>query len=94
MGEYQRRWGEYKRLLEKRAMDHPIQWVALTTIFTFFAGLNTICALLGHHFLHRFTTPLAIYTVSASYLCVALFAHTLVRVLRQKKNSTDGQKTS
>jgi hypothetical protein len=37
MREYQRRWEEYKRLLEKRAMDHPIQWVACTTLFAFVA---------------------------------------------------------
>jgi len=94
MQEYQRRWEEYQRILEKRTMDHPVQWVSCTTLFAFVAGLNTICALFGRHFLHRFNIALATYAVPATYLCVALLAHTLVRVLRQKKNSTEAQNTS
>jgi len=94
MREHQRRWEEYKRVLEKLAMDHPVQWVTCTTLFAFVAGLNTICALFGRHFLGRFNIALAIYAVSATCLCVALVAHTLVRVLQQKKNSTDEQETS
>jgi hypothetical protein len=83
--------GRIQRLLEKRAMDHPVQWVTCTTMFAFVAGLNTICALFGRHFLRRFNIALAIYAVSATYLCVALSALTLVRALQQKKNSTDEQ---
>jgi hypothetical protein len=59
MQEYQRRWEEYQRILEKRAMDHPVQWVTCTTLFAFVAGLNTICALFGRHFLRRFNMALA-----------------------------------
>jgi peptidoglycan/LPS O-acetylase OafA/YrhL len=91
---YQRRWEEYERILEKRATDHPVQWVTFTAMFAFVAGLSTICALFGRHFLRRFNIALGIYAVSASCLCVALFAHSLVRALRQKKNSTDEQETS
>jgi purine-cytosine permease-like protein len=94
MREYQRRWKEYQRVLDKRAMDHPIQSVTLTATFAFIAGLSTICALFGRHFLHRVNIALAIYAVSASCLCVALLAHSLIRVLGQKKNSTDGRETS
>ncbi len=65
-------------------MDHPIQWVACTTVFAFVAGLNTICALFGRHFLPHFNVALAIYAVATTYVCVALLAITLVRVLRQK----------
>jgi hypothetical protein len=92
MREYQRRWEQYNRILEKRAMYHPIQWVACTTVFAFVAGLNTICALFGRYFLPRFNIILAIYAVATTYVCVALLAFTLVRVLRQQKNLADAQK--
>jgi hypothetical protein len=91
MREYRHRWEEYKRVLEKRAIAHPIQWVACTTAFAFVAGLNTTLALFGRYFLPHFNVAVAIYVVSTTYVCVALFDLTLVRVLRQQKNLADAQ---
>jgi len=84
MSEIKNRWDEYILVLEKRATEHPIQWVARTTLFAFFAGSNTICALFGRHFLPYFSGALAIYAVATTYIAVVLFAVTLVRALRRK----------
>ena len=92
MRDYQQRWESYKRVLEKRAIDHPIQWVAVTIVFSFVAGLNTAYALLGGHFLRHFSIALAVYAVATSYICVAMFGITLVRVLRQLQNRADTAK--
>jgi hypothetical protein len=91
MRNYQHRWEEYKRAIEKRAMDHPIRWVAITVTFAFLAGLNTICALFGRDFLRPFSIAIAIYAVMTSYVCVALLSLALVRALRQQNNRTDSQ---
>jgi hypothetical protein len=81
------RWEEYILVLEKRATEHPIQWIACTTVFAFLAGLNTICALFGRQLLPHFSVAIAIYAVAATYICVALLAITLVRVLRRKNSN-------
>jgi hypothetical protein len=94
MRDNRNRWEEYKRVLEKRVVDHPIQWVAATAVFSFLAGLNTICALFGGHFLPHFSTALAVYAVATSYVCVALLALGLVRVLRGQKKRLDVQDVS
>jgi hypothetical protein len=85
------RWEKYKGILAHRASDHPVQWVLLTVIFAFLAGLNTICVLFGSHFLRPFQIPVAlgVYVVAASYLCVAIFGFALVACLRQNQNRTD-----
>jgi len=61
------RWEKYKGILAQRASDHPVQWVLLTVIFAFLAGLNTICVLFGSHFLRPFQIPVAlgVYVVAA-----------------------------
>ena len=88
MRDFRQRWEDYSQLLEKRAVERPIEWVAATTVFAFFAGLNTICALFGRSFLPHFSVALAVYAVGSTYICVALFAFTLIRVLRKQKKST------
>jgi len=80
------RWEEYILVLEKRATERPIQWVACTTVFAFMAGLNTICALFGRHFLPHFSVAIAIYAVATTYICVALLAITLILVLRRRNS--------
>lgn len=87
MSDLRQRWEEYNQLLEKRAMERPVGWVTATTVFAFFAGLNTICALFGRSFLPYFSVMLAVYAVGTTYICVALFAFTLIRVLRKRKKS-------
>jgi hypothetical protein len=87
MSEIKRRWEEYIVILEKRATESPVQWVACTTVFAFFAGLNTICALFGRHFLPHFSVTIAIYAVATTYVCVAILAITLVRVLHRKNSN-------
>ena len=89
MSDYQHRWQEYIRLLEKRVIDHPVQWVLVTSAFGFLAGLNTICAVFGKSFLRPFSEPLAIYAASTSYLVTIILAFVLVKVLRRRQNQND-----
>jgi purine-cytosine permease-like protein len=92
MSNFQHRWENYKLVLEKRAIDHPFQWVAVTIAFSFVAGLNTAYALLGGHFLRHFSIAVAVYAVATSYICVAIFGVTLVRALRHHQNRADTTK--
>ena len=93
MRDYKHRWEDYKRALEKRAIDHPIQWVIATVVFSFVAGLNTIWALFGSHFQRHFSRAVAIYVVATSYICVAMFGVTLVSVLRRQQNLAGPQQS-
>jgi hypothetical protein len=77
------KWQEYKQRLEKRAIEHPVQWVLAAICFAFFTGVNTICALFGRSFLGRFSPILGIYAVGTSVIFTALFASALIGVLRQ-----------
>ena len=89
MSDYQHRWKEFIRLLEERAIEHPVGWVLATSVFGFLAGLNTICALFGKYFLRPFSEPLAIYAVTTSYLITITLALVLVRALRRRENLTN-----
>jgi hypothetical protein len=89
MSDYQHRWQEYIRLIEKRATEHPVGWVAATSVFGFLTGLNTICALFGQSFLRPFSELLAIYAASTSYLITIILAFVLVRVVRRRPNQTN-----
>jgi hypothetical protein len=84
----QNRWEQYKGILEKRAADRPIYWVAATAVFSFVAGVNTICALFGGRVLPHFGIALVIYALTTSYLFVALLGLALVRALRRQSKST------
>ena len=86
MRDYQHGWENYIRVLEKRAIGHPVQWVVATTLFSFVAGLNTFYALFGGHFPRHLNVVVVIYVVLTSYICVAMFGFTLVRVLRRQQN--------
>lgn len=90
------KWQEYKQTLEKRAIEHPVQWVLAAICFAFVTGVNTICALFGRSFLSSFSPILGIYAVGTSVIFTALFAIALIGVLRQLGNarSADGQKTT
>jgi Na+/H+-dicarboxylate symporter len=88
MRENQNRWEQYKWVLEKRVADRLIQWVATTAVFSFLAGVNTICALFGGRVLPHFGIALVVYALSTSYVCVALFGLALVRVLRRQSKSS------
>ena len=89
MSNYQHRWENYIRVLEKRAIDHPIQWVIATIVFSFVAGLNTLFALFGGYFPRHLNVVVVIYVLLTSYVCVAMFGFTLVRVLRRQQNRSD-----
>jgi hypothetical protein len=89
MHDYKSWWVPYKRALEKRAMERPVGWVAATVVFSFVAGVNTICALFGGRSLPHFGVALVIYAMVTSCIVVALFGFTLVRVLRQEKDRTN-----
>lgn len=84
MCNYHHRWENYIRVLEKRATDHPIQWVVATIVFSFVAGFNTLFALFSGHLLWHLSVVVVIYVVLTSYICVAMFGVTLVRVRRQQ----------
>ena len=70
MCNYHHRWENYIRVLEKRATDHPIQWVVATIVFSFVAGFNTLFALFSGHLPRHFSVVVVIYVVLTSYnLC-------------------------
>jgi hypothetical protein len=94
MPDNRNRWEEYTRFLEKRVVEHPIQSVAATSVFSFVAGVNTICAIFGDRFLPYFNSALAVYAVTTSYFFVALLGFALVRVLRGQKKRLDGPDAS
>jgi predicted membrane protein len=89
MSDYQHRWQEYIRLLERRAIGHPVGWVISTIVFGFLAGLNTVCALVGKCFLRPFSELLAIYAVATSYLITITLAFVLVSVLRRRQDQNN-----
>ena len=91
MSDSRRRWEDYKRALDKRAVDHPIQWVIATIVFSFVAGMNTNYVMFASQFRPHFGTAVTIYVLTTSYICVAMFGATLVRVLRQQPNLVDLQ---
>jgi hypothetical protein len=86
---YKSWWGPYKRALEKRAIERPVRWVGATVVFSFVAGVNTICALFGGRSLPHFGVALVIYATVTSCIVVGPFGFTLVRVLRQEKDRTN-----
>jgi hypothetical protein len=95
MSDRLQKWLEFKQALEKRAIERPVQSVLAAICFAFFTGVNTICALFGRSFLRPFSPILGIYAVGTSIILTALFASTLIGVLRQlgRAGSADGQTT-
>jgi hypothetical protein len=89
------KWQESKQALEKRAIEHPVQWVFAAICFAFVTGVNTNCVLFGRSFLRPFSPILGIDAVGTSVMFSALFAVTLIGVLRQlgSVKNTEGQNT-